>query len=80
MDPIELPAVRGMAGVKEATLHVGGMDVNICVASGMANAAPILDQKQAENNKSHCTAAGIHDVITPQCADGHFAVTCENSR
>ena len=51
LDPIELHAVRGMAGVKEATLNVAGMDLNICVASGMANAAPILDDIRAGKSK-----------------------------
>ena len=76
MDPIELHAVRGMAGVKEATLHVGGMDVNICVASGMANAAPILDDIRAGKSKYHfieimccpggCINGGGQPYVRPQ--------------
>lgn len=42
--PIVFEAVRGMAGVKEATVSMGGMDVRVAVASGMANAQPLLDQ------------------------------------
>ena len=43
--------VRGVDAIKEATYHVAGMDVNICVASGLANAAKVLDMvKSGEKN------------------------------
>jgi len=35
LDKVEFEAVRGMDAVKEATLNVAGMDVNICVVSGL---------------------------------------------
>ncbi|MBR6743423.1 MAG: [Clostridia bacterium] len=35
LDKVEFEAVRGMESVKEATLNVAGMDVNICVVSGL---------------------------------------------
>lgn len=44
---VRFEAVRGMAGVKEATVTMGGMDVRVAVASGMANAQPLLDQIRA---------------------------------
>ncbi|MBR2801856.1 MAG: [Erysipelotrichaceae bacterium] len=40
----EYEAVRGLKGVKEATLNIAGMEVKIAVTSGMANAKPLLDQ------------------------------------
>ena len=41
---IDYEAVRGLKGVKEATLNIAGVDVKIAVTSGMANAKPLLDQ------------------------------------
>jgi NADP-reducing hydrogenase subunit HndD len=52
----ELPSpdfaeVRGTQGIKEATYHVAGMDVNVAVASGLANARELLDKvKSGEAN------------------------------
>jgi len=43
--------VRGTKGIKEATYHVAGMDINIAVASGLANARELLEQvKSGEKN------------------------------
>jgi NADP-reducing hydrogenase subunit HndD len=43
--------VRGIQGIKEATYHVAGMDVNVAVASGLANARELLDKvKSGEAN------------------------------
>ncbi len=35
LDKVEFTAVRGVEAVKEATLNVAGMDVNVCVVSGL---------------------------------------------
>ena len=35
--------VRGVEGVKEATYEVSGLKINVAVASGLANAAKVLD-------------------------------------
>ena len=43
--------VRGVEGVKEATYEVAGLTVNVAVASGLANAARVLDMvKSGEKN------------------------------
>ena len=43
--------VRGVDGIKEATYNVAGMEVKIAVASGLANAAKVLDMvKSGEKN------------------------------
>ena len=43
--------VRGTKGIKTATYHVAGMDINVAVASGLANARIILDEvKSGEAN------------------------------
>ncbi|MDO5438639.1 MAG: NADH-dependent [FeFe] hydrogenase, group A6 [Erysipelotrichaceae bacterium] len=41
---VDYEAVRGLEGVKEATLNIAGMEVKIAVTSGMANAKLLLDQ------------------------------------
>lgn len=41
---IEYKAVRGIKGIKEATVNVAGIDVNIAVASGLANAKILMDK------------------------------------
>lgn len=42
----DLPEVRGTDGIKEATYNVAGMDVKVCVASGLANAREVLEKVQ----------------------------------
>lgn len=43
--------VRGTQGIKEASYHVAGMDVNIAVASGLGNARELLNRvKSGEAN------------------------------
>jgi NADP-reducing hydrogenase subunit HndD len=43
--------VRGVQGIKEATYHVAGMDINVAVASGLANAREIMEKvKSGEAN------------------------------
>lgn len=42
----DLPDVRGTDGIKEATYNVAGMDVKVCVASGLANAREVLEKVQ----------------------------------
>lgn len=40
---VDYEMVRGLQGVKEATLNVAGMDVKVAVASGMNNAKPLFE-------------------------------------
>ena len=45
--PIEFGAVRGLAGVKEAEIQIGGVTLKVAIASGMKNAKPLLDEIRA---------------------------------
>jgi NADP-reducing hydrogenase subunit HndD len=48
---LDFTEVRGTKGIKEATYHVAGMDINVAVASGLANARKLLDAvKSGEAN------------------------------
>jgi NADP-reducing hydrogenase subunit HndD len=54
----ELPSpdfteVRGTQGIKKATYHVAGMDVNVAVASGLANAKELLDKVKSGEESYH---------------------------
>jgi len=52
-EAINFEAVRGLEGIKEATVKMAGMDVNVAVCSGMANAKVILDQIREGKSKYH---------------------------
>ncbi len=41
---IDLVSVRGLEGVKEATVKVGDLDVKVAVASGLANAHKLMEK------------------------------------
>lgn len=50
---ISFSQVRGLEGVKEASVDMGGTIVNIAVASGMKNAKTLLDDIRAGKSKYH---------------------------
>ncbi len=43
-EAIKFEAVRGMDGLKDATLNINGMEIRVAVASGMKNAKVLLEQ------------------------------------
>ncbi len=53
IEHVEFEEVRGMAGVKEATIKIGELDVNVAVVNGIGNVDPILDQVQNGTSKHH---------------------------
>jgi len=51
LQKLEFNEVRGTKGIKEASYNVNGMDINICVASGLANAHEVMERvKRGEAN------------------------------
>ncbi len=52
-DAVNFEAVRGLQGIKEATVNMAGMDVNVAVCSGMANAKVLLDEIREGKSKYH---------------------------
>lgn len=50
---IEFQDVRGLEGLKEATIDINGTKINVAVASGMKNAKPLLDDIRAGKSKYH---------------------------
>ena len=43
LDSIEINEVRGVEGIKEANFNLGGTEIKVAVASGLANAKKLLD-------------------------------------
>lgn len=43
-EAVEFTAVRGMQGLKEATLNIAGSEIKVAVASGMRNAKELMDE------------------------------------
>lgn len=74
-DAIKFEAVRGFDGIKEASLDLNGMVVNVAVAHGMKNAKVLLDEIKAGTSKYHfieimgcpggCIAGGGQPYVKP---------------
>ena len=72
---IKFEAVRGFDGIKEASLDLNGMTVNVAVAHGMKNAKVLLDEIKAGTSKYHfieimgcpggCIAGGGQPYVRP---------------
>lgn len=53
LDKLEFEEIRGMDGVKEATVNVNGMDINIAVVNGIGNVKQIVEEVAAGKSKHH---------------------------
>lgn len=51
--PVDFTEVRGVEGIKEATYHVGDLDVKVAVASGLGNAKELLKKVKAGEADYH---------------------------
>ncbi len=63
LDAMHLDDIRGMEGVKEATLKVGDLNVKVAVVNGIGNVNPILDSIE----KGECD---YHFVEVMSCPGG----------
>lgn len=52
-EKINFTEVRGLEGVREASLDINGMTVNVAIANGMKNAKILLDEIRAGTSKYH---------------------------
>jgi NADP-reducing hydrogenase subunit HndD len=50
---IEYKKVRGIKGIKEATVKIGDHTINVCAASGLKNARMVLEQVKAKKKNYH---------------------------
>ncbi len=53
LDNLEFESVRGSAGVKEASIDVNGLQLNIAVVNGIGNVQPVIDDIIAGKSKYH---------------------------
>lgn len=53
LNAIAACGIRGEEGIKEATISYNGMDVNICVVSGLANARKVMEQVRSGEKQYH---------------------------
>lgn len=54
LEEVEYVAVRGVEeGVKEATVNINGMDINVCVAHGTSQAQKVLEMVKAGEKDYH---------------------------
>ncbi len=53
LEKVEFDAVRGTEGVKEATVKIGDMDVNVAVAHGLGNARALLEKVRLGEKNYH---------------------------
>lgn len=53
LETVEFTAVRGLSGVKEATVRIGNEDVSVAVAHGTGNARKVLDAIRSGEKNYH---------------------------
>lgn len=53
LEKVDFCEVRGTEGIKEATIKMGGMDVNVAVAHGLGNARKLLEAVRAGEKEYH---------------------------
>ncbi len=74
LENVDFEAVRGVEGIKEATVKVGDLDVNVAVCSGTANASKLLDSIKNGEKQYHfievmacpggCVNGGGQPIVT----------------
>jgi NADH-quinone oxidoreductase subunit G/NADP-reducing hydrogenase subunit HndD len=73
---LTIEAVRGLQGVKEARVNIGGTQIGVAVVSGLGNACKLLDQIRAGRSDLHfievmtCPGGCINGGGQPLTANG----------
>jgi len=53
LEKLDVPAVRGLDGVKETSVRIGDLEVKAAVASGLGNARKLMDQLRSGRKDLH---------------------------
>jgi NADH-quinone oxidoreductase subunit G len=53
LEAIDIKPVRGLKGIREATIPIGGLEVKVAVAHGLGNARKLLDEAKAGKSPYH---------------------------
>jgi iron only hydrogenase large subunit-like protein len=67
LEKIDFIDLRGMAGVKEAEIDVGGTPIRIAVTNGLGNARKLLDRVAEEKRQGR---SSYHFIEIMACAGG----------
>jgi iron only hydrogenase large subunit-like protein len=51
LEKLEFEDIRGLQGIKETSVKIGDLELNIAVVNGIGNVAPILDEIQKGESK-----------------------------
>jgi NADP-reducing hydrogenase subunit HndD len=83
LSDLNFTQVREIEGLKEATLRIGDLDVNIAVANGLTNAKTILDKVKAGEKQYHlielmaCPGGCIGGGGQPYPPEGYYVLDKE---
>lgn len=53
LENVDFKALRGLDGIKETTINIKGMDINVAISSGLGNARKILEEIREGKSKYH---------------------------
>ena len=53
LDNVKLEDLRGNSGIKECTVPINGLEVNVAVVNGIGNVGKVLDEIENGNSKYH---------------------------
>jgi NADP-reducing hydrogenase subunit HndD len=53
LEKIDYKKVRGTKGIKEATVEINGLKINVCAASGLRNARKVLEEVKRGKKNYH---------------------------
>ena len=67
LEKVDFTEVRGMAGVKEAEIDVGGTPIKVAVTNGLGNARKLLERVEADKKSGH---SSYHFIEIMACAGG----------
>ena len=68
LEKIEVESVRGLAGVKEGELNVGGAKIRVAVAHGLANVEKVLDRVREARRRGE--ESPYHFIEVMPCPGG----------
>jgi len=76
LEKLDFHAVRGVEGIKEASVQIGDLTLNVAVANGTANAAKLLEQIKSGEKNYHfievmgcpggCVTGGGQPIVSAQ--------------
>lgn len=77
LEKLEFEAVRGVEGIKEASLELGGNMVNVAIAHGLGNARKLMDSIKSGEKSYHfieimacpggCVTGGGQPIVSAKC-------------